>query len=478
MGDNKVVRRILGCAVAAVLSAFGGSAAAQSSIYYSADNYGRANKSFSESAPNAQVLEVLMQRSDIFEPIYDLEAQDAFRKLGRAVGMLDLLGSRPDGTLANGTCTATLIAPNRAITNYHCVPGLDFTVTAAQLRLGYLDRMREPGQLFEVKLPAVESNREMDYAIVEVVGVPIDRFPPVTLKAVSPRPRQSLFIIHHPASQPQRLTRVRCQAGDPTTNDNDLVHHCDTLGGSSGALVLSLEDDAVVGLHKAGVPDPIRPFNLATQSSLLVAAGSEIKRLSNTQETGRRSSEFSARSTAQGPGAKRALSSSGAVLIAAFEGWQPGPYNDAYNNCTVGFGHLIAKASCESLPQEALESYRNISPARGLELLAQSTKSSEAAVERLVTRSINQNQFDALVSFVSNVGVDLFERSTLLRAVNAGDDRQTVNQWRRWVRSRNVLFAGLVERREAELKLYFGGAIPTDPAPAVDAESPATTTQQ
>lgn len=267
-------------AVFFALCASPGAAWAQQALYFPAENFGSANKSVSESSVNQKQLEVLINRQEAFEQVFDLEDQDIFRRAGRAVGLLDLLVRLPDGREANTTCTATLIAPDRAITNYHCVPGLDFRTTAAQLRLGFLDRVRAPGQGYKVRLPAIEANKALDYAIVAVEGVPASRFPPIAFAAIAPRDRQSLYLLHHPAGQPQRLTRLRCQAGQPAINaEGDLLHHCDTLGGSSGALVLAVENGRVTGLHKAGVPDPVRPFNLATPAPKVFAASTELKRL-------------------------------------------------------------------------------------------------------------------------------------------------------------------------------------------------------
>lgn len=259
--------------------------AAAQVLYFPADNFGRANKSFTESAGNQQVLEVLMGRTDVFESVYDFEAEDPFRRIGRAVGMLDLLVRLPDGRQVNTTCTATLIAANRAITNNHCIPGAEFTALSAQLRLGFLDRVRAPGESFEVRLPAIETNRALDYAIVEVVGVPTDRYPPLQIATAAPRARQSLYLIHHPAGYPQRLTRVRCQTAETPVQDNRLVHHCDTLGGSSGALVLSMDNNRMVGLHFGGVPDPVRPLNYAIPATALLNNSGELARLTRTAST-------------------------------------------------------------------------------------------------------------------------------------------------------------------------------------------------
>lgn len=80
-------------------------------------------------------------------------------------------------------------------------------------------------------------------------------------------------------------------------------------------------------------------------------------------------------------------------------------------------------------------------------------------VEREVGRhklNINQNQFDALVSFTFNVGSGNFRSSTLLKRIKENPDHPDIpNQFRRWVNAGGKKLGGLVKRREEESKLYF-----------------------
>lgn len=255
------------------------SAGAQAPLLFPAESYGQANKAFAESSQNQAVLEVLMGKQDVFEPVADMFEGDSFRQLGRSVGMLDLLVERGERR-ANSTCTATLIAADRAITNHHCIPGAEWRTVSAQLRLGFLDRANAPGDLFAVTTTPVESSAALDYAIFEVRGVPAAKYPPARIAPRAVAARESLYLVHHPAGQPQKLTRIRCQAGTPAVNaDKRLVHHCDTLGGSSGTAIFAMTDGAFAGLHHSGVPDNVRPYNLGTPSADLIAASAELRRI-------------------------------------------------------------------------------------------------------------------------------------------------------------------------------------------------------
>lgn len=79
----------------------------------------------------------------------------------------------------------------------------------------------------------------------------------------------------------------------------------------------------------------------------------------------------------------------------------------------------------------------------------------EDAVERLINVPLNQNQFDALVSFTYNCGVGALEKSTLRRLLNQGKYEQVPAQLARWVYAGGVKYRGLVRRRAAEGALFM-----------------------
>lgn len=84
-----------------------------------------------------------------------------------------------------------------------------------------------------------------------------------------------------------------------------------------------------------------------------------------------------------------------------------------------------------------------------------------AVAEREVNRygfDLTQNQFDALVSFVFNVGVGNFRSSTLLKRIKENPNHPDIqNQFKRWIYAGGRVLPGLVKRREEEAKLYFNG---------------------
>lgn len=81
----------------------------------------------------------------------------------------------------------------------------------------------------------------------------------------------------------------------------------------------------------------------------------------------------------------------------------------------------------------------------------------EKAVNDLVKVPLTQNQFDALVSFVFNVGRGNLANSTLLRLLNAGDYAGAAEQFPRWNKSKGRILNGLVARRADEKALFLTG---------------------
>lgn len=139
------------------------------------------------------------------------------------------------------------------------------------------------------------------------------------------------------------------------------------------------------------------------------------------------------------------LDQAGIDLIKQFEGFRAFPYLDSAGLLTIGYGHLIK--DYESFPHDI-----SIEEAEGI--LAKDAQFAVDAVNGLVEVPLNQSQFNALVSFVFNVGVGAFSRSTLLKKLNSGNYQEALSQFRRWNRAGGQVVAGLVNRRKKEADLF------------------------
>jgi lysozyme len=84
-------------------------------------------------------------------------------------------------------------------------------------------------------------------------------------------------------------------------------------------------------------------------------------------------------------------------------------------------------------------------------------------VDSYTTDDISQSQFDSLVSFAYNVGVNALKGSTLLKKVNADpNDPAIKGQFEKWVYGGGKILPGLVRRRKSEAWLYFKGELKFD----------------
>jgi lysozyme len=142
------------------------------------------------------------------------------------------------------------------------------------------------------------------------------------------------------------------------------------------------------------------------------------------------------------------ISEQGLALIRRFEGFSAKPYTCAGGKRTIGYGHVIGpkeRFPREGLTREAAEI-----------LLKQDAEQAAAAVRRNVEAPLRQHEFDALVSFVFNVGADAFARSTLKNVINRGWHEEAPAQFARWIFAGGKAQPGLVARRRAEGVLYSG----------------------
>jgi lysozyme len=97
-----------------------------------------------------------------------------------------------------------------------------------------------------------------------------------------------------------------------------------------------------------------------------------------------------------------------------------------------------------------------ISEARATEIFLNVIKHFENSVDSFTRDDINQNMFDALVSFSYNLGANALKNSTLLKKINLNPNDPTIEkEFLKWNKSGGKVLAGLTKRRKAEADLYF-----------------------
>ena len=139
----------------------------------------------------------------------------------------------------------------------------------------------------------------------------------------------------------------------------------------------------------------------------------------------------------------------GLAIIKKFEGFRAKPYACPAGVATIGYGSTYY---ADGKPVKLTDA--PITEAQAQELLQATLAKYEACVNGAVKMPINQNQFDALVSFTYNVGCSAFRNSTLLRLLNQGYAPQAAAQFYRWTLGGGKVLAGLVSRRAAERALF------------------------
>lgn len=151
------------------------------------------------------------------------------------------------------------------------------------------------------------------------------------------------------------------------------------------------------------------------------------------------------------------LSPQGVDFIKGWEGFRDQLYNDPVGHCTVGYGTLVHTGNCDGRTAE--QPYLNgVSEESATQLLAQEATKFQQLINGKVTVPLNQNQNDALVSFVYNVGGGNFQKSTLLRLLNQGNYSSVPTELKKWTKARQagqlIDLPGLVRRRAAEAELF------------------------
>jgi GH24 family phage-related lysozyme (muramidase) len=142
----------------------------------------------------------------------------------------------------------------------------------------------------------------------------------------------------------------------------------------------------------------------------------------------------------------------GLNLIKGYEGLRMSAHYAPCEEWTVGYGHT-------STARHGM----NVTEGEAERLLRQDLAPIEALIADTVRAPLNQNEHDALVSLIFNIGEDNWKRSTVLRKLNAGDKIGAAAGFEQWTKAfvnhELVTLDGLVRRRAAEKSLFL---MPTD----------------
>lgn len=136
-------------------------------------------------------------------------------------------------------------------------------------------------------------------------------------------------------------------------------------------------------------------------------------------------------------------SEKGRNLIKEFEGLKLSAYRCPAGVPTIGWGHTAGVRMGMTITEAQAEKY-----------LTEDIRPLEKYINQLGI-NLRQGQFDALVSWLFNLGTGNFSKSTLRKKILAGaDDEEIADEFRKWVKSGKRVLSGLVRRRDAEVKLW------------------------
>jgi len=139
------------------------------------------------------------------------------------------------------------------------------------------------------------------------------------------------------------------------------------------------------------------------------------------------------------------LSEHGLALLKHSEGFSAYAYPDG-DGFSIGYGHH----------GKEIEEGSVVTPEEAAELLQVDIQEAELVVNQYVKVPLKQEQFDALVNLIYNIGVGAFVGSTLLQLLNEYQYERASREFTRWDKSGGKQLAGLTARREAEMRLFNG----------------------
>jgi len=137
-------------------------------------------------------------------------------------------------------------------------------------------------------------------------------------------------------------------------------------------------------------------------------------------------------------------SNNGINLIKRFEGLRLEAYRDSVGIPTIGYGHTHGVKMGDVITGAQADAF-----------LREDLQVAELTINTNVKVKLTQGQFDALASFVFNLGSGNFVKSTLLKKLNTGDYAGAADEFGKWVNAGGKKSPGLVKRRAAEREVFL-----------------------
>jgi lysozyme len=144
------------------------------------------------------------------------------------------------------------------------------------------------------------------------------------------------------------------------------------------------------------------------------------------------------------------VNAEGYALLKRFEGCVLKAYKCPAGVWTIGFGNTFYEDGTKVKEGDV------ITQKRADELAKFIVEQFANSIREMIKQPLNENQFSACVSLAYNIGTGGFKKSSVLRKLNANPlDASIADSFRLWNKGGGKVLRGLVNRREAEIQLYF-----------------------
>ncbi len=140
------------------------------------------------------------------------------------------------------------------------------------------------------------------------------------------------------------------------------------------------------------------------------------------------------------------ISQAGIDLIKKAERCKLSAYQDSIGVWTIGYGHTQGVIKGDTCTQEQAEKWLG----DDIDAICYD------CIDAWVDVDLTQNQFDALCSFIFNLGCKAFKGSSLLMLLNNGQSDVAAKQFLRWNHAGGQVISGLTTRRDEERKVFLG----------------------
>lgn len=139
------------------------------------------------------------------------------------------------------------------------------------------------------------------------------------------------------------------------------------------------------------------------------------------------------------------ISENGIDFIKSFEGFSDKPYTCSAGKLTIGYGHVLKND----------ENINKVTQEQAEQILKSDLRWVEKTIKSSVWVDLTQNEYDALCSFIYNIGGTAFRNSTLLKLLNNESYVDAADEFLKWCHVGKEISNGLLRRREAERDLFL-----------------------